>query len=879
MVGGVFDRICAAEGFGCQYIAGRPGFEDGWYEGETKPVKHEYLLNGAHFGADDPDCCMCCGGGGHYCPAGYNPVFAVDENGRDLQPLQLIECRPVFGSKYWIGETFKRLNKSRCYCGCCPCVPEDLSFNVVKCEIVRADNLGGTLPPHPVSNADGALDNWDFQLTKGDTECYDTQKMGGWEAYVDPCGKTYPRSTETVAGVCLGQLGADSTDPEYTQEDVKDGDGNCIICPNKPTRRGRYIEAYGFEGKICQDGGEITDRPAFPFYDEAGGDVGMSIISSLCCCKTGNVVVPLELPDNHSGNPEDRIIPSADRCYAETRGTDFDGGPGSYIALCPSENAEAGATKFHHNGPGGGMAFPIDSHTETDFETDYNSFCGLECFRFTLFPKPKNKIPVLDKIVPKVPPPAGKDPTDIEYWKQIWTDPVCTPCSKRVMKFYYPPDDNNKVISADRQDPKCNAFHSWSLKENGNPFNPDDYKFNADHNYAQPPHQLPHAEPILADAAINSLGSHRMLYGTCKTTSGPTEFTITVTGSFAIGCDCQTGILSCYKSKDGTPENAAGNYLFNPGHCWRYASDQVPQPPPGIEAGPKAIAGMIGPCNPTEHPIHWNWGANCRGNGAGEPCFLDSDCFPYSKQVSPLDPCKYRVPCGFYDTNTADGAMQGFIGVEYDGKTWNPKGGAGGCINGPPTDTFIDLGNPDGYSCIKVWKEDHFNIGNYFGREVMVWEQGEGGEYEKSFATTDTVVNYKNICSPFPVEKLEGVNVPAGLCDGGECEEGWYQSGPGEYSVPGGNIIWCGGVGNVNSDGWCPPRCGEEDCAQRSDCAPGQSDCCGKCLNCYGEAENRVARMPGGACGYGFMANDEGNCWPSSDYMTLVHLNYIAEIS
>ena len=165
-----------------------------------------------------------------------------------------------------------------CYCGCCPCKPSDeLTFRLLKCERMHLNN---ELIPYTWyrgecdATAEGS-DGMEFTLSRegppsGVEMCEFTQEhlnsMWDWGDGMSP----------NPARGCQGYW--PGKDPLLNRGDLY------LDVTSSPNNTG-YSEAWGFSGTVCGENTTVPDRPAYTFGETEC--LGMGILASLCCCRTG----------------------------------------------------------------------------------------------------------------------------------------------------------------------------------------------------------------------------------------------------------------------------------------------------------------------------------------------------------------------------------------------------------------------------------------------------------------------------------------------------------------------------------------------------------------------------------------------------------------
>jgi len=613
------------------HIPGNVEDEHGAYEAEKESSgTFEYYPNGMHVNAESNQpgdfCCSCCFKDGERCPQGYTDK-GDDEDGNFLG------CEKAAGgvAGMW-RDQMAADNGKRCYCGCCPCYESTLHFSILHCRIEYTDDNGASYED-VCDNKDG----WEFSLEQNSDTCYTNQERA-LRGYINPCSQEKggadnqaipPSESKTFGGGCEGNAGSpffwwDNLTPEYTD----------------PAKKSFYQEAYSFQSSICA-GDALPERPAFGF-DGAGSRGGMQVIASLCCCRTGNKTpipdLPVWVDANDAGKTynQDREIPDLDEhiCNAEVDSE------GEIKSNCPGTNTTLEKTSqvtTHVNGLEG-YARQSFKEAAGGEEWRFNSICGSSCNIFTLYPDPVMRMPVSFDIHQKFNNAVDQAACDAmeEGWswipaatpnfpdgrciKQWWeVGGSCTPCSQALMKYYIPPAEANKPNTPVRQDTACNSLLAgeWNeLQKN--------WLWNNDHPYNQSSMQTVTVHKVKAMPAHPSseLGVSPLVHGQCLTKNAhyknetgcpppmeddfpiDTKFIMTVTGSFSISCDCQTGYLRHYKWPGGDPYNSDGSPHQGTIAGWEKNADKT---------DPDAAPGDVFACT------------NCAGESLGLPSRTWSD--------------------------------------------------------------------------------------------------------------------------------------------------------------------------------------------------------------------------------------------------------------
>jgi|LULM01.1.fsa_nt_gb hypothetical protein len=200
-------------------------------------------------------CCVCCG------------ANQANLSSRRGPPQRVVRGR----DKQWDG---RNSVGTSCYCGCCPCKPDDLTFRLLKCETVSINYDQGEWVRGECDALSGD-DGMEFTLQKegGPKQCKETQDYlkVNWEWNEGRI--TFP---DKFARGCQGYIDSEGDYMQSVGNMYQDAEEH----PEK------YQEAWGFSGVLCEGMITTPDRPAYTFGESEC--LGMGILSTLCCCRTGN---------------------------------------------------------------------------------------------------------------------------------------------------------------------------------------------------------------------------------------------------------------------------------------------------------------------------------------------------------------------------------------------------------------------------------------------------------------------------------------------------------------------------------------------------------------------------------------------------------------
>ena len=404
-----------------------------------------------------------------------------------------------------------------CHCGCCPCPPEGgLTFTTHACV---------TMAPHFTTIEESASydvewkehkceGNIQFDLSQGDSECYKTQAMAVENSPSDStqwqCRAGTKDTWEQNQGI--GPKGAEYTDS---------------------AKKGKYKEAWGYEGVICK--GDITtpDRPSYSIPGECGG---MGIIASLCCCRTG-------FTNNYV-----QSIPADHPCAPEFR----DGAQAGTFLACPRSD---------HAPLTDNIGGPATHGKRAGFD------CNMDCFTFSIAPNEEQYTytyytPVLDLEAP------CKQNDDVvclqgvppEYKLETKTaTSACSPCVYKYGECY-----GNPHLGTSAPDSESNLFSPSSV-DAGTALAANSKASNTSQSFDM--------DLIPPNSAVKSpMGTHFIVSGQCHTDEQ--NFKLVVVGAWLMHCDCQTG----YNDTDA--EQRRGVFWKEHNNCRARTNDCDKRPVP-----------------------------------------------------------------------------------------------------------------------------------------------------------------------------------------------------------------------------------------------------------------------------------------------------------